>query len=99
MQKPHLPTKKAKRGILNAILFFPNNNKIVLLVLVAVMLPDAKAELVYDCTSQKNAVHAFSLNEVKPCPEFKKMYDNGTDQRVQIISKSTQRFIKATKVR
>ena len=63
------------------------------------MLPDAKDELVYDCTSQKNAVHAFSLNEVKPCPDFKTQYDNGTEQRVQIISKSTQRFIKAKQVR
>ena len=75
-----------KKSFLKAILFFPNNKRILLLVLIAVMLPDAKAELVYDCTSQKNAVHAFSLNEVKPCPDFKTMYDNKTDQRVQIIS-------------
>ena len=85
--------------LLNTLLFFPTNNKIILLVLLAVMLPEAKAELVYDCTSQKNTVHSFSLNEVKTCPDLKTQYDNGTEQRVQIISKSTQRFIKAKKVR
>ena len=81
------------------ILYFPANNKLLVLIFVAWMLPQTNGELVYDCTNQRNPVHAFSLEDVKPCPKFKEQYGKGIDQRVQIISKSTQRYIKATKVR
>ena len=81
------------------ILYFPSNNTLLVLIFVAWMLPEANAELVYDCTNQRNPVHAFSLEDVKSCPDFKEQYGKGSDQRVQIISKSTQRDIKATKVR
>ena len=102
MQRPHQQAKKMKKlsaaGLFNRILYMPTNNKIISLIVLAMILPEARGELVYDCTNQKNKVHSFSLDEVKACPNFKTQYDNGTVTRVQIISKSTQRFVKATKV-
>ena len=96
MQKPK---KTKKLNSFRTILYFPTNNKILVLIFVAWLLPEAKAELVYDCTDQSNPVHAFSLVDVKECPDFKNQYGPGSDQRVQIISKSIKRFINATKVR
>ena len=83
----------------NTIMYLPSNNKVLSLIVLAMILPDARGELVYDCTTQKNKVHSFSMVEVKECPKFETQYDNGTLAKVQIISKSTQRFIQATKVR
>ena len=75
----------------------PTNNKIISLIVLAMILPEARGELVYDCTNQKNKVHSFSLEDVKECPDFTTQYDNGRVTRVQMISKSTQRFVKAKK--
>ena len=85
-------------NIFQIVLFIPTNNKLVLLVMLACLLPEAKAQLVYDCTSAQNTIHSFSLTEVKECPPFRKQYDNGTEQKVQIITKSTKRYIPAKKV-
>ena len=81
------------------MLYFPVNNKILVLILVVWLLPEAKGELVYDCTDQSNPVHAFSLVDVEKCPDFQDQYGPATSQKVQIISKSVKRFINATKVR
>ena len=96
MQKPK---KTKKLNFFRTILYFPTNNKILVLIFVAWLLPEAKGELVYDCTDQSNPVHAFSLVDVQECPDFKDQYGPASDQRVQIISKSIKRFINATKVR
>ena len=85
-------------NVCQKVLFLPTNNKLVLLIMLACLLPEAKSELVYDCTSTKNTIHSFSLTEVKECPPFRKQYDNGTDQKVQIITKSNKRYIPAKKV-
>ena len=81
------------------ILYWPTNNKLLVLIFVAWLLPEAHAEVVYDCTDQSNPVHAFSLVDITPCPAFQDQYEEGKDQRVQIISKSVKRYINATQVR
>ena len=98
MQKPHVPPKTRKMNIVQKMLFLPTNNKMVLLVMLVCLLREAKGELVYDCTSAKNTIHSFSMTEVKECPPFRKQYDNGTTQKVQIITKSNKRYIPAKKV-
>ena len=96
MQKPK---KTKKMNYFRKILYWPTNNKILVLIFVAWLLPEAKTEVVYDCTDQSNPVHAFSLVDIKPCPAFQDQYEEGKDQRVQIISKSVKRYINATQVR
>ena len=98
LQKPHAPPKTKRVNAVQRLLFLPANNKMVLLVMLACLLPEAKCELVYDCTSAKNTIHSFSMTEVKECPPFRKQYDNGTSQTVQIITKSNKRYIPAKKV-
>ena len=98
LQKPHAPPKTKKMNAVQRLLFLPANNKMVLLVMLACLLPEAKCELVYDCTSAKNTIRSFSMTEVKECPPFRKQYDNGTSQTVQIITKSNKRYIPAKKV-
>ena len=98
LQKPHTPPKTRRVNAVQRLLFLPANNKMILLVMLACLLPEARSELVYDCTSSKNTIHSFSMTEVKECPPFRKQYDNGTAQSVQIITKSNKRFIPAKKV-
>ena len=70
LQKPHAPVKVKKMNIVQKFLFIPTNNKLVLLVMLACLLPEAKGELDYDCTSTQNTIHSFSMTEVKECPPF-----------------------------
>ena len=98
LQKPHTPPKTRRINAVQRLLFLPANNKMFLLIMLACLLPEARSELVYDCTSSKNTIHSFSMTEVKECPPFRKQYDNGTAQSVQIITKSNKRFIPAKKV-
>ena len=89
-QRPNQQAKKWKKvsatSLLNTIVYAPTNNKILSLIVLAMILPDARSKLVYDCTTQKNNIHSFSFDEVKECQKFQTQYDNGTLAMVQIIS-------------
>ena len=46
-------------------MYLPSKNKLLTLIVFAMILPDARSELVYHCTTQKNKVHSYSMDEVK----------------------------------